>query len=302
MLIYHFSSLVSRLAYYIVIVSAILIPLRITTSLFAKKGVTKRKIRVISIAYTLILSITIAFDKTVLVKIAFAILLISWTLNHFLLLEGTRRFKIVLSIGFYITLVPIESISATIVSVISLLFPQLHITSLGMMRGSNNLSAILICLCEIFTMHLLYFIFLKHKKQDLSFIDEKIIAFIAIPIFVTLIIANIGASLSITWTGLIVLVVIAIFVCAVCSVIFYKGLCYLAQEEKAHLEKEQHIKEIHQEIKHLHAIEKEYKKLYRWNHDIGNHLNSISYLVDKKEYKQAEEYIRELLDGREMKY
>lgn len=295
MLLYHFSNLISRFIYYIVIVSAILIPLRITTSLFPKKGVTKRKIVMVSLAYMLILSVTLAVDKSMLVRITFAILLVSWTLNHFLFLEGTKRFKIVLSIGFYITLVPIESISATIVSVISLLFPQLHITSLGMMRGGNNLSAILICVCEIIIMHSLHFLFLRYKGQDLSFVNEKIIAFIAIPLFVTLIISNIGASLSMTWTGLLILVIVAIIVCVVCSVIFYKGLCYLAEEEKAYLEKQQHMKEIQQEIKHLHTIEKEYQNLYYWNHDIGNHLNSISYLTHKGEYGEAEKYIRELL-------
>lgn len=293
--LYHFSDLISRLTYYIVIVSAILIPLKITTSLFPKKGITKKKITIVSLAYILILSVTLAIDKTILIRIAFAILLVSWTLNHFLFLEGTKRFKIVLSIGFYITLVPIESISATIVSVISLIFPQFRITSLGMMRGGNNLSAILICSCEIIIMHILYFLFLRHKGQDLSFINEKIIVFIAIPLFATLILSNVGASLSMTWIGLFILVVVAIIVCAVCSVIFYKGLSYLAEEEKAHLEKQQHMKEIQQEIKHLHTIEKEYQNLYRWNHDIGNHLNSISYLTHKGEYGEAEKYIRELL-------
>lgn len=55
------------------------------------------------------------------------------------------------------------------------------------------------------------------------------------------------------------------------------------------------MKEIQQEIEHLHTIEKEYQNRYRWNHDIGNHLNSISYLTHKGEYGEAEKYIRELL-------
>lgn len=293
--VYHFGDMLSRIMYYIEIVSAILIPLRITTSMFAKENVTKKQINKISIAYIVILSVTLTADRTTIIKVAFAILLIAWTLNHFLFLKGTKRFKLVLSLGFYIMLVPIESISATILSIISLLLPKLHLTSLGMMRGGSALSAILICIIETTIMYLLYFWFQKYKKQDLSFINEKMIALIAIPIFITLIIANIGATFSTTWTGMILFVIIAIIVCSLCSAVFYKGLCYLAEEEKAHLEKEQNIQELHQEIEHLHILENEYKKLYRWNHDVGNHLNSIAYLVKKGQYGEAEKYIKELL-------
>lgn len=81
--LYHFSGLISRLTYYIVIVSAILIPLKITISLFPKEGITKKKITIVSLVYILILSVTLAIDKTILVRIAFAILLDSWIIESF---------------------------------------------------------------------------------------------------------------------------------------------------------------------------------------------------------------------------
>lgn len=66
---------------------------------------------------------------------------------------------------------------------------------------------------------------------------------------------------------------------------------------------EQHLKEEHQrltlekEIHHLHTLDDEYQKLYRWNHDTSNHLLALSLLVEHGEYEQALSYIQELKDS-----
>ncbi|WP_373218536.1 hypothetical protein [Ruminococcus sp. 5_1_39BFAA] len=37
-------------------------------------------------------------------------------------------------------------------------------------------------------------------------------------------------------------------------------------------------------------MEQEYRKLRKWNHDIENHLLSLSYLMDMKKYEEAAAY------------
>lgn len=41
-------------------------------------------------------------------------------------------------------------------------------------------------------------------------------------------------------------------------------------------------------------MEEEYQKLRKWNHDIENHLLSLSYLLDMKKYKDALAYCKKL--------
>ena len=67
----------------------------------------------------------------------------------------------------------------------------------------------------------------------------------------------------------------------------------------------EHLKEKHQqmlleeEIKHLHLLDDEYQKLYRWNHDTSNHLLALSLLIEQKKYDQALSYIHTLNTSRE---
>ena len=56
---------------------------------------------------------------------------------------------------------------------------------------------------------------------------------------------------------------------------------------------------LEEEIKHLHLLDDEYQKLYRWNHDTSNHLLALSLLIEQKKYDQALSYIHTLNTSRE---
>lgn len=53
------------------------------------------------------------------------------------------------------------------------------------------------------------------------------------------------------------------------------------------------------EIRHLHCMDEEYKKIRHWNHDIKNHLMAISLLASQRKYEEAEKYIVELTNDSE---
>ena len=89
-----------------------------------------------------------------------------------------------------------------------------------------------------------------------------------------------------------------IFLWMVCC-IFSDHLCDHMESLLQELE-EKHLKEEHQrlilekEIHHLHTLDDEYQKLYRWNHDTSNHLLALSLLAEHEEYEQALAYIEAL--------
>lgn len=62
---------------------------------------------------------------------------------------------------------------------------------------------------------------------------------------------------------------------------------YLAQNEYALIE---------QQMAFSNEIEAQFKEIRKWNHDLNNHLISLSYLFEKESYSEAEEYLKSLLD------
>lgn len=62
---------------------------------------------------------------------------------------------------------------------------------------------------------------------------------------------------------------------------------YLAQNEYALIE---------QQMAFSNEIEAQFKEIRKWNHDLNNHLISLSFLFEKERYCEAEEYLKSLLD------
>ena len=58
--------------------------------------------------------------------------------------------------------------------------------------------------------------------------------------------------------------------------LFNHGLTLLKELEEKHLKEEHQRLTLEKEIHHLHTLDDEYQKLYRWNHDTSNHLLSLS--------------------------
>lgn len=71
--------------------------------------------------------------------------------SFFFFLGGTKSFKFILFCLFFNSILLIEGISATILSLIGLLFPKLHIVSVFIRLDSNPFSISLLCIFEIIT-------------------------------------------------------------------------------------------------------------------------------------------------------
>lgn len=79
----------------------------------------------------------------------------------------------------------------------------------------------------------------------------------------------------------------------------HQGMSLLKELEKHHLKEKHQQMLLEEEIKHLHLLDDEYQKLYRWNHDTSNHLLALSLLIEQKKYDQALSYIHTLNTSRE---
>ena len=90
--------------------------------------------------------------------------------------------------------------------------------------------------------------------------------------------------------------------------IFLNILCYplllVAMKElnkeirrRYFLEKQHDL--IKEQFLHSQQLEKEYRELRKWNHDIANHLISVSYLIEHEKYDKAVSYLDSVLESEE---
>ena len=86
--------------------------------------------------------------------------------SFFFFLGGTKSFKFILICLFFNSILLIEGISATILSLIGLLFPKLHIVSVFIGLDGNPFSISLLCIFEIIT----YMKQMQEKGDQLYFI------------------------------------------------------------------------------------------------------------------------------------
>lgn len=94
-------------------------------------------------------------------------------------------------------------------------------------------------------------------------------------------------------------VIFSVIISAIMWSMFHQGMSLLKELEKHHLKEKHQQMLLEEEIKHLHLLDDEYQKLYRWNHDTSNHLLALSLLIEQKKYDQALSYIHTLNTSRE---
>lgn len=93
-------------------------------------------------------------------------------------------------------------------------------------------------------------------------------------------------------------------ICLVIALIIYIG-CYfplafgfrdMHRQELARKKRENQQMLMQKQLSYSLQLEREYKELRKWNHDISNHFISLSYLLNKGKYDQSIMYLNTLLD------
>lgn len=78
--------------------------------------------------------------------------------------------------------------------------------------------------------------------------------------------------------------------CALSYPLFHKGLQNIQIQERTTSLKKQQLQLMKDQLSFSQELEKGYQALRKWNHDVENHLLSLSYLMDMKKYKEAVSY------------
>ena len=83
--------------------------------------------------------------------------------------------------------------------------------------------------------------------------------------------------------------------CILGSLLFYRAICTLRLQHEKHICHQQKTLLLKEQLNASQTLSAEYASLRKWNHDIGNHLFSLSYLINAKNYSEADKYLRSVL-------
>lgn len=74
------------------------------------------------------------------------------------------------------------------------------------------------------------------------------------------------------------------------------GIRRLKKQEILRNQREKQQELIEKQLFYSGELEKEYRSLRKWNHDIANHFMAISYLLENEKYQEGSDYIKHLLE------
>lgn len=146
----------------------------------------------------------------------------------------------------------------------------------------------------------LFFIFLMYKSAVILFasrfnyIGTLLLLELSIPVITSqMVLSILYASRSKTQYIILAAAMILVYIIALSPL--QKGLKQLKKQEQIRLNNEAYKLYAKEEAARFKNLEKEFKDLRKWNHDISNHLLSLSYLFNQKRYEEAKKYADTLL-------
>ncbi len=78
--------------------------------------------------------------------------------------------------------------------------------------------------------------------------------------------------------------------CLISYPVFRKGIHVIQTQEEAAIFRQHQLQLMKEQLSLSREMEKEYQALRKWNHDVENHLLSLSYLMEMEKYEQAASY------------
>lgn len=83
--------------------------------------------------------------------------------------------------------------------------------------------------------------------------------------------------------------------CILESFLFYRAICTLHLQHEKHICHQQEALLLKEQLNTSKTLSAEYASLRKWNHDIENHLFSLSYLINAQNYSEADKYLGSVL-------
>lgn len=85
--------------------------------------------------------------------------------------------------------------------------------------------------------------------------------------------------------------VLLLFCSVLATPVFYLGIRNIRIHEKNRILRENQISLLRDQLEFFDNFDLEYQELRKWNHDIENHLLSMSYLMKNSKYNEAKKYL-----------
>ena len=286
--------IIVHIFYYFLIWTSIVVPLAVFSEVYARD---KNRWKIGVIAYALLLLGIWKLTKAQLVTMISFILPITWIFNNILFLKGTKSFKVSLAFASYVISICIESITATVLAILSILFPKAYIISVNIGRFGNTLTIVLVSSIEMVFILIVYHFIKKFLVQLSYMVNAKLIIRVAIPMVIIIMLSNISGVVPPIWSIIVIHLIVALLSAWIAWKLYCRGLIIIGEQERKHIDKIYKIETLAAEIQHLHCMDREYRRLRHWNHDIKNHLTAISHLISQRKYEDAEKYMKELTEN-----
>ena len=285
--------IIVHIFYYFLIWTSIVVPLAVFSEVYARD---RNRWKIGAIVYALLLLGIWKLTKAQVVTIVSFILPITWIFNNILFLKGTKSFKVSLAFASYVISICIESITATVLAILSILFPKAHIISVNIGRFGNTLTIVLVSSIEMVFILIVYHFIKKFLVQLSYMVNAKLIIRVAIPMVIIIMLSNISGVVPPIWSIIVIHLVVALLSAWIAWKLYCRGLIIIGEQERKHIDEIYKMETLDAEIQYLHRMDREYRRLRHWDHDMKNHLTAISHLISQRKYEDAEKYMKELTE------
>lgn len=210
----------------------------------------------------------------------------------FLFFRGSIREKLDFLLYIYLTAMFIETTFSIVLIILDLLFPQAGFVTASLYSSQHTLTFCLYSLYYLIGVTVLYRVFLPgFQRYRCSFQNTKILRHLEYIIFIVILSSNIFPLpfLSKKYVGLSVILYL-IFSTFIMYYIMKNCRIFSYQEMQLSLMKLKQER-LENEIASYHHYEEQFQKMRKQNHDISNHLLTLSILAEQKKWQEIETYI-----------
>lgn len=237
-------------------------------------------------------------SKIMFMLIPFGLISILFLSCFFLYQDSIARKSFVV-FAIYFVMISCEIICTTIFRVLNYIFPVLNLSTTFIAESEDQTTYFFYLLIIGLLFLIVYYFIVPILKTFIDIIYIKITLQLAFPFVLILIFANVFWVFDLTKQVYMISIFIFLLLYLCCCILLLRGLRnfrkYNSLQSKQKLRKEQLLLQ----ISHSKVLEHQYADIYKWNHDINNHLLALDYLIKQLDYEGAETYIEKILTHEE---
>lgn len=215
-------------------------------------------------------------------------------LNIYLLFKGTAKQKLLIYFIFLFVSIFIEMLSINIYLHFYTIFMHAHTyTALNILSHSSFQEKLFIELLIFIFSQLFFRKIFSLLHECLPYLNLSLLLQIIFPFFLPLIATEFTNYYK--FVNNIISVFIYIVSCCFSLPFFIHGIHRLEAEQLKFSQTTHKMELLKKQLELSNEIKNEYVRIRKWNHDIENHLLSLSYLIDMQKTEDAKNYCATIL-------